>query len=118
VSGDYGVSERRLPWLLRLVFRLALDGVDQEREALRNLGAPDIDAFIEFDEVLALTYAEKKVERTARYLMGEKVDPMGVEYEFAYLRRRIPIRSRLEKRSMEQLFMDISGGEGGEAGGE
>ena len=115
---EYGVSERRLPWLLRILFELALDGVNQEREALKEIGAPQIDAFIKYDPILALTYRAKKVRSTARYLQHGysedryKQDPYSSEYEIAYLRHRMPIRTRLEKRDLEKMFLDIGKKEG------
>ena len=119
MSSEYGVSDRRLPWLLKLLFRLALDGVDLEKRALKNVNAPEIDAFIEYDTFLALTYKAKKVRAVAEYLAGgysNRInvggDPYAVEYEFTYLRKRLPIRARLEKRSLDKLFVDL--GEGGE----
>ena len=117
MSSEYGVSDKRLPWLLRLVFKLALDGVDQERQALKDINAPQIDAFLEYDSFLALTYRAKKVRTIGEYLAGGyanrvKVggDPYAVEYEFTYLRKRTPIRARLEKRSIDKLFVDLGEG--------
>ena len=116
-SEGSGVSEKRLPWLLRILFKLALDGVDQERQALKNINAPDIDAFIEYDPILALTYRAKRVRATARYLkLGYsseryKQDPYAAEYEFAYLRRRMPIRARLDRKKIDEYFHDLGGGE-------
>lgn len=110
---EYGVSEKRLPWLLRILFELALDGVNQERQALQEIGAPQIDAFIKYDPILALTYRAKRVRATARYLQHgydkkkDEKDPYAAEYELAYLRHRLPIRARLEKRNLDEMFIDI-----------
>lgn len=117
MSSEYGVSERRLPWLLRILFQLALDGVNQERQALKGIDAPDIDAFIQYDSILALTYRAKKVRTVGKYLAAgyndevlRDMDPYSVEYEFAYLRNRMPIRARLEKQSLEKMFIDLEKG--------
>ena len=113
---ESGLSEKRLPWLLRILFQLALDGVNQEQSALQEIGAPRIDAFIQYDKVLALTFNAKKVRSVARYLQhgyDEKrleQDTYTAEYEFAYLRNRMPIRARLEKRKLDEMFIDLSGG--------
>ena len=118
MSSEYGITEKRLPWLLRILFELALDGVNQERQALKEIGAPQIDAFIQYDPVLALTYRAKRVRATARYLKHGyskeryEQDPYAAEYEFAYLRKRMPIRARLEKRDLEKMFLDIGKREG------
>ena len=114
------VRERHLPWLIRILFRLVTSGLDKEQEALAEIGAPKIDAFIRWDPALAATYKSKYVRAVADYLAaGYGADDTRiheVEYEIAYLRRKEPIRARLAERDLEDLFVDIGKEEAG--GGE
>jgi len=106
-----GVSDRRLPWLLRTLFQLVVDGLEQELQALEELDAPRIDAFIRWDPVLASTHRSKYVRAVADYLAGgyssDDSRIFASEYEIAYLRNRVSLRGRITRQNLEELFLDI-----------
>ena len=101
-----GLQTQHIPWLTRILVHALLDSLAEEREALKDIGAPAIDAFIQWDPVMTYTYADKKVELIADYLLGKRVDPHSTEYEFAYLRNREPLRVRVSRLDMNDLVIN------------
>ena len=103
-----GISDARLPWLLRLLFNLALDGLEQEINAIRESDIPTVDAFIGYDPIISFIYIEKKIESIAEYLLTGDADVYKSEYEIAYLKNRLALRARLKKRDPSELIYDIN----------
>ena len=101
-----GLQTQNLPWLTRVLVHAIFDSLAEEREALRQIGAPSIDAFVDWDSILVWTYVDKKVEALSRHLKGEKVNPNSVEYEIAYLRNREPLRVRVSRLNMNDLVIN------------
>lgn len=110
-----GLQTQNLPWLTRVLVHAIFDSLAEEKQALRDMGIPDIDPYIRWDEALAWMYNDKKVEVISRWLLGEDVDIYSVEYEAAYLRNREPLRVRVSKLDLNDLIVrvDKEAGEGG-----
>ncbi len=111
-----GLQTQNLPWLTRVLVHAIFDSLSEERKALQEMNAPAIDSFINWDGILAFTYARKKVRLIAKFLQGEKVEPNAVEYEIAYLRNREPLRVRVSRLSLADLIIKASEREGEEGG--
>ena len=106
-----GLQTQNLPWLTRVLVHAIFDSLAEEKQALREINAPAIDTYVEWDSILAFTYARKKVRLIAKYLAGGSVEPNSVEYEIAYLRNREPLRVRVSKLDTNELMIKAEGGD-------
>ncbi len=101
------IQNNTLPYLTRLLVDLALDGLEQEQEALQEIKAPKLDAFITETTSLRLVLRGKSVRAIAKHLKRETDNPYATEYELAYLNSIRTLRARIVKRDIEKLFLNI-----------
>ena len=106
-----GLKIQDFPWMTKICVNGLLDAVGEDKNSLKEMGIPTIDAHIRWDGILLWTYTDKKVESIADYLMGRNVNPLSPEYEIAYLRNREPLRVRVAKFSMKDMVIKAEGEE-------